>query len=43
MLIGPETWDTQELYWDLYLLTLLLTMLGLVMVVRQPRLTPGPS
>ena len=34
---GPETWDTLELYWDLYLLTLLLGLLGLVMVLRRPR------
>merc|ERR1711970_820098 len=39
ILIGPETWDTLELYWDLYLLTLLLGLLGLVMVLRRPR--PG--
>ena len=38
--LGPETWDTLELYWDLYLLTLLLTLLGLVMVLRRPRHTP---
>merc|ERR1711892_7206 len=37
ILIGPETWDTLELYWDLYLLTLLLGLLGLVMVLRRPR------
>ena len=36
-LLGPETWDTLELYWDLYLLTLLLGLLGLVMVLRRPR------
>lgn len=41
ILIGPETWDTLELYWDLYLLTLLLTLLGLVMVLRRPRQTPA--
>ena len=35
--LGPETWDTLELYWDLYLLTLLLGLLGLVMVLRRPR------
>ena len=34
---GPETWDTLELYWDLYLLTVLLGLLGLVMVLRRPR------
>ena len=39
---GPETWDTLELYWDLYLLTLLLGLLGLVMVLRRPRLHPPP-
>ena len=37
LLTGPETWDTLELYWDLYLLTLLLGLLGLVMVLRRPR------
>merc|ERR1712045_196651 len=42
ILIGPETWDTLELYWDLYLLTLLLGLLGLVMVLRRPRLHPPP-
>ena len=35
--LGPETWDTLELYWDLYVLTLLLGLLGLVMVLRRPR------
>ena len=35
---GPETWDTLELYWDLYLLTVLLGLLGLVMVLRRPRI-----
>jgi len=38
ILIGPETWDTLELYWDLYLLTVLLGLLGLVMVLRRPRI-----
>ena len=39
---GPETWDLLELYWDLYLLTVLLGMLGLVMVLRRPRVVaPG--
>ena len=37
---GPETLDTLELYWDLYLLTLLLGLLGLVMVLRRPRPAP---
>merc|ERR1711892_725952 len=37
ILIGPETLDSLELYWDLYLLTLLLGLLGLVMVLRRPR------
>jgi len=37
ILIGPETWDTLELYWDLYLLTVLLGLLGLVIVLRRPR------
>jgi len=43
ILIGPETWDTIELYWDLYLLTVLLGLLGLVMVLRRPRLHPQPA
>lgn len=38
ILIGPETWDNMELYWDLYLLTVLLGLLGLVMVLRRPRM-----
>jgi len=37
ILIGPETWDSLELYWDLYLLSLLVCLLGLLMVVRRPR------
>merc|ERR1712240_995196 len=37
ILIGPETWDTLELYWDLYLLSLLLGLLGILMLLRRPR------
>ena len=43
LLSGPETWDTMELYWDLYLLTVLLGLLGLVMVLRRPRLHQPPA
>ena len=35
---GPETWDTLELYWDLYLLSILLGLLGILMLLRRPRL-----
>jgi len=40
LLIGPDTWDMLVTYWDLYLLTLLLGLLGLVMVLRRPRQVP---
>jgi len=43
ILIGPETWDSLELYWDLYLLSLLLCLLGLLMVVRRPRQVRQPG
>lgn len=39
ILIGPETWDSLEMYWDLYLLSLLVGLLALLMVLRRPRQT----
>ena len=35
--ISPETWAKLELYWDIYLLTVLIGLLGLVLLVRRPR------
>jgi SEL1 protein len=35
--IGPEAWATLEMYWDLYLLTILLGLLGLLVLARRPR------
>ena len=35
--ISPETWAKLELYWDIYLLTLLVGLLGVVLIVRRPR------
>jgi len=37
LIIGVDTWDMLVTYWDLYLLTLLLGLLGIVMVLRRPR------
>jgi len=37
ILIGPETWDSLEMYWDLYLLSLMVGLLALLMVFRRPR------
>lgn len=36
LIIGPETWDSLELYWDLYLVTLLFGVLGLMIIMRRP-------
>jgi len=36
VIIGPETWDSLELYWDLYLVTLLFGVLGLMIIMRRP-------
>lgn len=35
--ISPEIYAKLELYWDIYLLTLLVGLLGLVLLVRRPR------
>ena len=43
--ISPE-WKTRiELYWDLYLLTMLVGVLGILLFIRRPRLrqTPPPA
>lgn len=37
ILIGPETLESVEAYWDLYLLSLLLGLLGILMLLRRPR------
>jgi len=36
IVLSPETWAKLELYWDLYLLTLLVGVLGIVIFVRRP-------
>jgi len=36
LIIGPETWDSLELYWDLYLVSLLFLVLGLMLILRRP-------
>jgi hypothetical protein len=33
---GPETWDSLELYWDLYLVSILFLVLGLLLILRRP-------
>jgi len=38
ILIGPETMESLQAYWDLYLLSLLLGLLGILMLLRRPRL-----
>merc|ERR1712112_149954 len=38
ILIGPETWDSLEMYWDIYLLSLMVALVGLLMLLRRPRL-----
>merc|ERR1719431_1684847 len=38
ILLGPETMDSLQTYWDLYLLGILLALLGLLMLLRRPRL-----
>merc|ERR1711936_1475583 len=37
ILIGPETMESLQTYWDLYLLSLLLGLLGILMLLRRPR------
>ena len=34
---GPETMESLQTYWDLYLLSLLLGLLGILMLLRRPR------
>ncbi|XP_023332265.1 protein sel-1 homolog 1 [Eurytemora carolleeae] len=36
IIVGPETWDSLELYWDLYLVSLLFLVLGLMLILRRP-------
>jgi len=36
VIIGPETWDSIELYWDLYLISILSLVLGLMLILRRP-------
>merc|ERR1719430_1110329 len=38
ILIGPETMESLQSYWDLYLLSILLGLLGILMLLRRPRL-----
>jgi len=40
ILIGAENWELLVTYWDLYLLTLLVGLLGLVVIMRRPRGQP---
>merc|ERR1719192_396947 len=35
--ISPDIYAKLELYWDIYLLTILVGLLGLVLLVRRPR------
>lgn len=37
ILIGPENWELLATYWDLYLLSLLVGLLGIVVLMRRPR------
>ncbi len=41
VVLGPETWASLEMYWDLYLLTVLLGLLGLLLLTRRPRMRPS--
>ena len=36
ILLSPDTLATLELYWDLYLITLFLGLLGLIIFMRRP-------
>merc|ERR1712142_501706 len=36
LIVGPETWDSLELYWDLYLVTVLFVVLGIMLGMRRP-------
>jgi len=37
ILIGPETWDSLEMYWDIYLLSLMVALVAFLMILRRPR------
>ena len=41
--ISPEIYAKFELYWDIYLLTVLVGLLGLVLLVRRPRVQQPPA
>merc|ERR1719188_2054952 len=41
--ISPEIYAKFELYWDIYLLTVLVGLLGLVLLVRRPRPQRQPT
>ena len=36
VVISPETWATLELYWDMYLLTVLIGLLAILLLMRRP-------
>ena len=41
--ISPDIYAKLELYWDIYLLTVLVGLLGLVLLVRRPRPQRQPT
>ena len=41
--ISPDIYAKLELYWDIYLLTVLVGLLGLVLLVRRPRAQQVPA
>merc|ERR1719188_984590 len=41
--ISPDIYAKLELYWDIYLLTILVGLLGLVLLVRRPRQQMQPT
>jgi len=41
VVLSPEAWARLELYWDLYLLTLLVGVLGVVIFLRRPFNAPA--
>merc|ERR1719216_855153 len=41
--ISPDIYAKLELYWDIYLLTVLVGLLGLVLLVRRPRVQLPPA
>jgi len=43
VIIGPETWESLELYWDLYLVSLLFAALGLMLILRRPNSQRRPQ